>query len=126
VSTFTEVASARRALDLLLAELERGREEPPAESELSWARTLAVGRFSMGLETSAAVADGLVDLDVYGLPRDSLDTYRSRVRAVTEVEVEQAARDRLHPDRAAIVLVGPASQLVPQIEDLGPVEVVTP
>lgn len=126
VSTFTEVASVRQALDLLLAELERGRAEPPGESELSWARTLAVGRFSMGLETSAAVTEGLVDLDVYGLPPDSLDTYRSRVRAVSEAQVAQAARDHLHPDRVAIVLVGPASQIVPEVEDLGPVEVVTP
>ena len=126
VSTFTEVASVRRALDLLLGELERGRADPPAESELSWARTLAAGRFSMGLETSAAVADGLVDLDVYGLPRDSLDTYRARVRALTEAEVAKAAQDYLHPERAAIVLVGPSAELVPQVEDLGPVEVVIP
>lgn len=126
VSTFTEVGSVRRALDLLLGELERGRTEPPTESELSWARTLAVGRFSMGLETSDAVIAGLVDLDVYGLPRDSLDTYRTRVRAITDEEVARSARWHLHPDRAAIVLVGPAESLVPQVEDLGPVEVVTP
>ncbi len=126
VSTFTEVASVRRALDLLLGELERGRTQPPAESELSWARTLTVGRFSMGLETSDAVIEGLVDLEVYGLPRDSLDTFRTRVRALTEAEVAKAARDHLHPERTAIVLVGPAAELLPQLEGLGPVEVVTP
>ena len=126
VSTFTEVASVRRALDLVLAELERGRAEPPGEDELAWARTLAVGRFSMDLETSGAVLAGLVDLDVYALPRDSLDTYRARVRAVTADEVAAAAREHLHPERAAIVLVGPAEAIVPQVESLGPVEVVTP
>ena len=36
------------------------------------------------------------------------------------------ARERLHPDRAAIVLVGPAEAIVPQLEGLGPVEVVQP
>jgi zinc protease len=126
VSTFTEVASVRKALDLLLAELERGRAQPPGEDELAWARTLAVGRFSMDLETSSAVLEGLVDLDVYGLPRDSLDTYRARVRAVTAEQVATVARDHLHPERAAIVLVGPADAIVPQVESLGPVEVVTP
>lgn len=126
VSTSTRVLEVRRALDLLLAELERGREDPPGEDELAWARTLALGRFSMGLETSAAVLDGLVNLDVYGLPEDSLDTYRGRLRAVTAEQVARAARDHLHPDRAAIVLVGPADALVPQIEDLGPVEVIEP
>jgi len=126
VSTFTRVSEVRRALDLLLTELERGRADPPGEDELEWARTLSIGRFSMGLETSAAVMDGLVDLDVYGLPRDSLDTFRTRVRAVTPEQVAKAAQDHLHPDRAAIVLVGPAEQLRPQVEDLGPVEVVSP
>jgi zinc protease len=126
VQTFTEVSSVRPALDLLLAELERGRAEPPGEGELAWARTLAIGRFSMGLETSDAVVSSLVDLDVHGLPRDSLDTYRRRVRAVTPEAVAQAADDHLHPDRTAIVLVGPAETIVPAVEDLGPVEVVTP
>jgi zinc protease len=126
VSTFTRVSEVRRTLDLLLAELERGRSEPPSDAELIDARALAVGRFSMGLETSAAVMDGLVDLEVHDLPEDSLDTYRARVRAVTAQQVAQAALDHLHPDRAAIVLVGPADQLEPQVADLGPVRVVEP
>ena len=126
VSTFTRVSEVRRALDLLLAELERGRTEPPTEDELVGARALAIGRFSMGLETSAAVMDGLVDLDVHDLPEDSLDTYRARVRAVTAQETARAALDHLHPERAAIVLVGPADQLEPQVTDLGPVRVVEP
>jgi zinc protease len=126
VSTFTRVGEARTVVDLLLAELERMRAEPPNESELEQARTLAAGSFSLGLETSDAVISGLVDLDVHGLPEDSLDTYRSRVRAVTVEDTAREARRRLHPDRAAIVLVGPAAQLQPQLDGLGPVEVVTP
>lgn len=126
VSTSTAVENTRKALDLLLAELERGRAEPPGESELSWARTLAVGRFSMGLETSGAVLSGLVDLDVHGLPPDSLDTYRSRVRAVTAAQVAKAANDHLHPDRCAIVVVGPASVLEGALTGLGAIEIVTP
>ncbi len=126
VSTFTRVSEVRRMLDLLLAELERGRAEPPSEDELVWARALAIGQFSMGLETSAAVMDGLVDLDVHGLPEDSLDTYRARVRAVTVRDVAQAALDHLHPERAAIVLVGPAEQIEPLVADLGPVRIVEP
>jgi len=126
VSTFTRVAEVRTVVDLLLAELERMRSEPPTESELTQARTLATGSFSLGLETSDAVIGGLVELDVYGLPEDSLDTYRARVRAVTVEDTAREARRRLHPDRAAIVLVGPAAQLQPQLAGLGPVEVVKP
>jgi zinc protease len=127
VSTFTRVSEVRRALDMVLAELERARtSEPPTEDELRDAKALAVGRFALGLETSSAVLGSLVDLEVYGLPEDSLDTYRGRVRALTTEDTARLARELLHPDRAAIVLVGPAEAIVPQVEDLGAVEVVKP
>jgi len=125
-STFTVVPETRKVVDLVIGELERGRNEPPGDEELTWARTLAIGNFAMGLETSSAVLQSLVDLDVYGLPEDSLDTFRSRVRAVTSEDVARVAKEYLHPDRAAIVIVGPASQIKPQLEGLGPIEVVTP
>ncbi len=68
----------------------------------------------------------LVNLDVYHLPENSLDTYRSRVRAVELEEVASAAREHLHPDRAAIVVVGPAEVLGRQLDGLASVEVVEP
>ena len=104
VSTFTRVPEVRRTIDLLLSELERARNQPPDEAELAPARTLAVGEFSLGLETSEAVMASLVELDVYGLPEDGLDTYRGRVRAVSEGEIaalaERAAAPRAQRDRA--------------------------
>ena len=126
VSTFTRVAEVRRVLDLVLGELKRGVEEPPGQDELGWARPLATGRFSMGLETSDAVLESLVNLDIHGLPRDGLDTYRQRVRAVTEEDVARVAKQYLHPDRILIVLVGPAEDLREQVSDLGSVRVVRP
>ena len=65
-------------------------------------------------------------VDIYGLPEDSLDTFRGRVRAATSEDVARAANDHLHPERAAIVLVGPAKELEAQLKDLGPIEIVTP
>jgi zinc protease len=126
VSTFTRVPEVRRVIDLLLSELDRARSHPPAESELAPARTLAVGEFLLGLETSEAVMASLVELDVYGLPQDGLDTYRARVRAVSEQEIAALAPRLLHPERAGIVLVGPAAQLTPQLEGLGQVQVIQP
>jgi zinc protease len=126
VSTSTRVAEVRRVIDLLLVELERARREPPAGLELEEVRALAVGQFALGIETSDAVLGSLVNLNIYGLPEDSLDTYRSRIRSVTAADVERLASTLLHPDRAAIVLVGPAEDLTPQLEDLGPIEIVQP
>jgi zinc protease len=126
VSTFTRVAEVRRVVDLLLAELERVRREPPSEAELAPARTLAVGSFALALETSDDVMSALVDLEVYGLPEDSLDRYRGRVRATTTEETAALAQRLIHPERAAIVVVGPAAELEPQLAGLGPLEVQKP
>jgi zinc protease len=126
ISTFTRIAEVRTVIDLLLREMQRMRDDPPSETELAEARMLATGSFSLGLETSEAVIGGLVGLDIFGLPEDSLDTYRARVRAVGTSDTAREARRLLHPDRIAIVLVGPAKALAAQVSDLGPVEVIDP
>jgi zinc protease len=126
VSTSTRVAEAGRVVELSLAEMERMKSDPPSADDLRLAKSFSAGRFVLGLETAPAIAASLVDLDVYDLPPDSLDTYRTRVQKVTQDDVAAQARRLLHPDRAAIVAVGPAAALRPQLERFGPVEVVKP
>ena len=78
-------------------------DKPPSAAELRLVKSFSAGRFVLGLETSSAIAGSLVDLDVYGLPPDSLDTYRTRVQAVTQDDVasrcESAAASRSRRDR---------------------------
>jgi predicted Zn-dependent peptidase len=127
ISTFTRVSEVRRVVDLLLEEMQAIRgDRPVEEAELRKFISYNVGRFGLSLETSSAVLASLVDLDVHGLPEDSLDTYRARIRAVTLADIAEAAETRLHPDRVAIIVLGPASELLPQLEGLGPIEVVEP
>ncbi|MCZ6782792.1 MAG: pitrilysin family protein [Proteobacteria bacterium] len=126
VSTFTRAPETRRVVDLLLSVLAEMVQDPPDGEELANAKSLAAGRFGLGLETSQAVMGALVDLDVYGMPDDLLDTYRTRVAAVTVELTAAAARRLLHPDRAAIVVLGPAESLVPLLEGLGEIQLVSP
>lgn len=126
VVTSTRVAEVRRTVDLVLGELERTAREPIAESELVSAQRLAAGGFALSLETASDVTEALVDVDVQGLPPDTVDTYRARVMAVTLPDAQRVARERLHPERAAIVVVGPARELAPALAGLGPVEVQQP
>ncbi|MCH2186634.1 insulinase family protein, partial [Myxococcota bacterium] len=63
VSTFTRVDETRRAVDLLLAQIEGIRgDDPQTPEELAKAKSYSVGQFGLGLETSAAVLSALVDL----------------------------------------------------------------
>lgn len=126
VSTFTRVPKVGELVGGVLEELERVRREPPGAEELARVQSQSSGRFALGLETSGAVAAALVDLDVYGLPRDSLDTYRGRVSAVTPEQTAAVARELIEPERASIVVVGPAETIRPQLEPFGSVEVVAP
>jgi zinc protease len=125
-ATGTRVPEAGRAVAMLIGELERARREPPTLLEIRHAQSQVAGRFALSLETPEAMLSGLVELDVYGLPEDTLDTYRARVRDTPILDVQIAARDRLHPERAAIVAVGPAAELRPQLEAFGEVAVVAP
>ncbi len=126
VTTFTRADQARPAIDSILEELEAIRSERPVtDEELRNAKAFSLGHFALGLETSGAVLGSLVNLAVYGLPEDSLDTYRARVNGVTLEEVHGLARELLHPGRLAIVIVGPAEALVPTLDGLGDVETVS-
>ena len=127
VASFTRVPKVSELVRLSLAELERIRTEPPSAQEVADSKSLLAGRFALSLETSSAVLGSLVDLELYGLPADSLDTYRGRIRALTEADVAAAARDFVRPSEAVIVLVGPAEAIVAQLGDgFGPVRVVQP
>jgi zinc protease len=126
VFTFTRVPKVGEVVTGILEELERVRREPPSQEELASVQSQRSGQFALALETSAEVAAALVDLEVYDLPPDSLDTYRGRVRAVTTDQTSAVARALIEPERASIVVVGPAEQLRPQLEPFGTVEVVKP
>jgi len=126
VSTFTRVPETRRVVDLILQGIRGMQEAPPDEEVVGKAKSYDIGRFSLGLETTGAVLSSLVDIEIQDLPENSLDTYRQRVRALSAEDVAAEARRFLHPDRMGIVVVGPASELLPQLESLGNVEVIAP
>jgi predicted Zn-dependent peptidase len=48
------------------------------------------------------------------------------VRQVSIQDIADAAKLRLHPERAAIIIVGPAEVLAPELEDLGEIEIRQP
>lgn len=126
IRSFTEVAELEPLLKGLFEEFERMRSLPPDEDELSRAKTLSTGRFALALETAGAVMSSLVDLEIYDLPRDSLDTYRGRVRALTADKISEAAERYLRPSHASVVIVAPADKVRTLLEAHGPVTLITP
>ena len=52
---------------------------------------------------------------MFDLPRDYLHTYRDNVNAVTAEDILRVAEQYVTPDRAAIVIVGDASEIEQQV-----------
>ena len=114
------------ALVDLLAELNRMRDTAVTSSELAAARDFLVGVFPLRFETPGPVVGALGGVVVHNLPDDELSTYRSRIDAVTVDDVQSIAQARIHPDRAAIVMVGDAGRILADLEAaaIGPIEVI--
>jgi zinc protease len=97
-------------------EFARIRDEEVSEKELRDAKSYLTGIFPIRLETLDGLVDQLIQIRMFRLPDDYLQTYRDRVQAITREEVQRAAREYVTPDRAAIVIVGDASALADQIK----------
>jgi zinc protease len=97
-------------------ELTRIRNERVSDREMKDAKSYLTGVFPIRLETQEGLIDQFVQIKMFGLPDDYLQTYRDRVQAVTLGEVQQVAERYVRPDKAAIVIVGDGRQIVEQVE----------
>lgn len=127
-STAVQTEVTAHAVEEILREIRGMRDAEVSHEELRDARDYLAGVFPLTVETTTGVAARLAGLVTYGLPTDHYQGHRERVLSVTADEVLQAARRRLHPERAVIVVAGDADQVRAPLEALGigPVEVVDP
>jgi zinc protease len=111
-----------------MAELTRIRETPVSEAELSLAVSYLVGVFPIRFETTAEVAGGMANVEIFRLPSNYFDTYRERVAAVTADDVLRVARTHLDPSRLQVVVVGDANAIREPVAalGLGPITVYDP
>lgn len=122
VATESTGAAARE----VLAELSRIRRELVEPEELAETRSYMVGVFPYTLQTIGDVAKRLETLAVYGLPDDYFDTHLEGLARVNREEILEVAERHLDPERMAVVAVGPAEILEPQLVELGPVTMWSP
>jgi zinc protease len=97
-------------------ELGRIRSEPVSEKELADAKSYLTGVFPIRLETQEGLIDQLLQIKMFGLPDNYLETYRSQIQSVTSEQIQAVALKYVKPDEAAIVIVGDGNQLNEQIK----------
>jgi zinc protease len=123
---FTASAQVRNEVTLpaiqeILGEIKRLRDEPVPAPELSLQRDYLAGNYLLSLESPEHTAARVQEIDLYGLPPDYFKTYASRISKVSAEQIKTLADKYLGADDATIVVVGEAGEVKPQLEKLGPV-----
>ena len=102
----TRNESAREAIEVAKAEIERIRRDGVTAEELQDAKNYLTGSFALGLDTNDDVADFLGQVEYLGLGLDYADRYPGLIRKVTAEDVLRVARKYLQPEKLILVVVG--------------------
>ena len=97
-------------------EFERIRATDVGDEELADAKNFLTGVFPIRAETQEGLTNLIVNQYLYGLPEDYLQTYREHINAVSASEVRRVAMEHIRPDEMAIVIVGDAGEVLPQVK----------
>jgi len=88
-------------------EIKRIQRELVPANELDDCKSYRIGSLPVGLETNAAVADTLVDMELYELGLDYLQRFPSLIRDISAQQVQEAAEKYLTDEDLVIVVAGP-------------------
>lgn len=80
--------------------------EGPTESELKAAKDNLIGGFPLLLDSNRKLIGNVANIAWHDLPLDYLDTWTTRMNAVTAAEVKAAFARKLQPERMVTVVVG--------------------
>lgn len=101
----TKNASANEAIKLVLAQMRQMQEGPVAADELASAKKYLIGSFPLKLDTQSAIANFLLQIEIYHLGLDYADRYPKLIADVTTQDILRVARRYLHPNHLLIVAV---------------------
>jgi zinc protease len=100
-------ANVERAIESILAEITRLRDEPVTDQELEDGKDYLTGSLPLRLETNEGIASTLLDIDLHQLGDDYIIRYPDLIHAVTKEQIQAAAHSYLDPENYALVIVGP-------------------
>jgi zinc protease len=119
----TKSATTVDATKAALAQIAGLNTTPFSEVELARAKDNILNSFLFRYDTRDKVLAERERLEFYGYPADYLETYKAALEKVTVIDVTEAAKKYIHPDKLAVLVVGNGSEIKPGLDDLnlGPV-----
>jgi len=100
-------ASVDRAVDGILHEVHRLRDESLPPDDLADSQSFLTGSMPLRLETNEGIDSTLLDMERYNLGFDYLLRFADLVNAVTVDDIQDMARAYLNPDAYALAIAGP-------------------
>jgi len=101
----TKNESANTAIEEILKQMERIRNEAVSDEELSGAKDYLTGSFPRRLDTGRKITDFLATIEFYNLGLDYAEKYPAYINAVTKDDVLRVAKKYLDPENFILVIV---------------------
>jgi len=124
VTTDVATPDTGAATGEIFAELRQIRQHEATSKELEDTRNYLIGTFPNVLQSLSGIARLLETIAVHSLPDDYYDSYLTSLATIDATTIQRVAQRHLAPEHAVTVAVGPADELVPQLERFGRVRVV--
>jgi predicted Zn-dependent peptidase len=123
VTTFTKNETLRKTIDETIKVIRTLVAQGPTEDELAKAKRFLTGQFPLGLQAPDALAAQLADIEFFGLDPRYLETFATRVNAVTIADLRRVLREHFCTDDLKILVVSNPKTATTALKGLGPVEV---
>jgi zinc protease len=121
ISTYTKTDSTTQAIDMALDVLKRLNEKGITAEQLASAKAYVKGLYPTGhLETIDQLANEMGEIEVYGLGRDAVDGYFSRIDATTLEQANAAIRKYYQHDNLTFVILGAADKIRESVKKYNP------
>ncbi len=107
----TDPSSLALALELVVAEIERLRREPPSKQELELVQRSLIDAFPLLFDSAIEIAGRYAEDVLVERPHEYWRLYRDGVEAVEPEDVQRVARRYLEPQKLRALVVGPWSEV---------------
>lgn len=118
----TKSGTTAAAIEALLLEIGAFQKNPSTPEELARAKDNLLNSFIFRFDSKEKVLAEKMSYAFYGYPADFLERYRAGIERVTADDVARAAREYIHRDRLAILVVGKAADFEKPLSTFGKVQ----
>lgn len=117
----TKAQTTAEAISAMMEVIEHMRTDPITDEEFNTTKERLTNSFVFEYTSSEQIVERRMWLKYYGFADDYLENYLSNIQKVTKEDVRRVAQEYMHPDRAAIVVVGNETQFDQPLSTFGEV-----